>query len=60
MTRRLIQTVKNGDNVAKVYRDSEWEEYVVRFFTCGAEQGTGYHTNDKKDALSTAHVMVGL
>ncbi len=45
----------NG-NKTRVYRNAEWDEYVVKFFN---HQGvhmdaSDYHTSDKQDALDTA------
>ncbi len=38
--------------VIRIYRDSEWDEYIVK----DSEGGT-YHTDDKEDALATARRM---
>lgn len=61
MARKLIETIKNETlgNVAKVYRDAEWNEYVVVFCALGVKQeGADYHTDDKEDAINTARVFV--
>jgi hypothetical protein len=53
----LVQTLTaaNGGNVAKVYWDGGWEEYVVRFFSYSSRlMDADYHTDDKEDALKTA------
>jgi ribonuclease HII len=61
MARKLIDTIENGTAVAKVYRDSEWDEYVVDLEIDEIEQhDCGYSTDNKEDAINTAHVMVGL
>jgi hypothetical protein len=41
---------------AKVYRDSEYEEFVVKFYRHAEYVGSAadYFTNDKSDALVTA------
>lgn len=54
---RLIDTIRNNrtNQAAKVYRDSEWNEYRVRFYQDGHVQpAQDYHTDDKQDALDTA------
>ena len=48
---RLIHTV-NAD--VKVYRDAEWDEYVVKV---KGKPEASYHTDDKQDALATANIM---
>lgn len=57
MARRLIETITNdkGD-MAKVYRDSVYGEFVVRFYMAGVGlvADADYYTNDKQDAVSTA------
>jgi hypothetical protein len=42
--------------IAKVYRDPEWNEYVVKYFNHNGVHmdASDYHTNDKQDALNTA------
>lgn len=49
MSKRLVATV----GPIKVYRDSEWQEYVCVDTTSLAT----YHTDDKQDALDTAKIM---
>lgn len=41
---------------AKVYWDSAWREYVVKFYNSSGEHmdASDYHTDDKSDALGTA------
>jgi hypothetical protein len=61
MSKKLIQVV--GANVewvqAKVYRDSEWNEYVVWLYIGAVRQTeSDYHTTDKEDAIDTANSMV--
>lgn len=59
MSLRKIQTVAGVDKVAKVYRDSEFDEYRVTFFLNGQKiNGADYHTGDKQDAIDTAHNWV--
>lgn len=58
MARRLIHTTpKSGTEEcqAKVYRDTEWDEYLVEFHTKnGHNFEADYHTENKADAISTA------
>ena len=54
---RLIATIHKAaaEATAKVYRDSEWGEYRVRFYRAGQHlQNADYHTDDKEDAHDTA------
>lgn len=62
MALRLIETLINGNNTAKVYRDAEWQEYRVKFWQNGFRQPerTDYHTDDKQDAIGTAKEMIGV
>jgi hypothetical protein len=56
----ITTTVKNNSSVinvftAKVYRDSEWQEWRVKFYVDGAHLvNADYHTNDKVDAQGMA------
>ena len=51
--------VNNNDLLVKVYRDSDWNEYVCRLFINGTEnKDASYHTDDKLDALDTATAMI--
>lgn len=52
---RLISTHENGNRTAKVYKDSEWGEHRVKFYTDGNHhKEADYHTDDKSDATDTA------
>lgn len=56
---RLIDTITDGSAVAKIYRDVEWEEFVVKLYVNGVYQSKAdYHTDDKSDATSSAREMV--
>jgi hypothetical protein len=58
---RLVTTIQNlsKEKFAKVYRDTDWNEYRVKFFECGIHQvEADYHTDDKDDALDTARLVV--
>jgi len=57
MKRIHIETL--GDKTAKVYRDSEYDEYRARLYLGGKLYATAdYHTDDKADAIETAFAMV--
>ena len=60
---RRLKTVVRGDNpdvYAKVYWDTDWEEFQVRLFVNGkyAGEDSDYHASDLDDAMSTAQDMV--
>lgn len=66
MARRLIKTFTSddGQKQARVYRDSEWNEYRVRFHKLSdavwvLQPAADYHTDDKRDAEQSAFMMVG-
>ena len=66
MSRRLIDSAKpfgpfgNAGHEAKIYFDSELEEYSVRLYINGKErQAAEYFTDDKQDAENTAIRMIG-
>jgi hypothetical protein len=55
---RLISTIHkaSAEATAKVYRDTEWQEYRVKFYRGTIHQvNADYHTEDKQDAIDTAH-----
>lgn len=57
MSLRLVTSIASGhtNKVAKVYKDSEWQEYIVKCYHKGVEQfNASYHTDDKDDAIGTA------
>jgi hypothetical protein len=57
MALRLKHTLKNNDKslVAKIYRDSEWDEWRVKFYVDGKHKTLGdYHTDCVEDAKDTA------
>lgn len=62
MPLRRIETLTNGKLrlQAKVFRDSEWREFRVKFYRDGAYlQEADYHTDDKSDAQHTARSFCG-
>lgn len=53
--RKLVHTASKGNRTAKVYRDSDNQEYHVKHFTDGKHhEKADYYTNDKEDAHATA------
>lgn len=56
MAPRKVQSVSRDGQVATIYRDPEYNEFVVRLK--GRPQAD-YFTSDKSDALATARRMVG-
>jgi len=58
---KLIQShaSPDGKKVAKVYRNKEWDEYVVKHHVDGKHQKKAdYHTSDKEDAHGTANHFI--
>lgn len=52
---RLLKSHNKGDHIAKVYYDSDSNEYRVKFFKNGIHNPKAdYFTNDKEDAHGTA------
>jgi len=58
---QISDTIGGTEYTVKVYRDTEWNEYVCRLFIDGVELvNASYHTSDdKEDALDTANSMIG-
>lgn len=56
---KKIHEITFGARTAKVYRDSNWNEYRVRLYARGRlDEATDYFTDDKQDAIDTAAAMV--
>lgn len=58
---RLRETLSHDktNRTAKVYRNIDWNEYVVRFYCDGKHlPDADYHTDDKDDAKVTARFWV--
>lgn len=58
---RLINTIHKAaaEATAKVYHDTEWSEYRVKFYLNGIWQvNADYHTEDRQDALDTARAQL--
>jgi len=63
MAIRKIQTIAGINGAfANIYRDSEYQEYVVRFHFAppiGYVKEADYFTNDKEDAIACANHVIG-
>ncbi len=57
---RLVGKVQAGNKLAKIYKDSDWDEYRVKFYTDGKYDGedSDHHTDDKEDAVNTAKSQI--
>ncbi|MNG20493.1 hypothetical protein D3C85_384920 [compost metagenome] len=58
---KLVQTVTGNETckVAKIFWNSEWEEFQVVPYIKGKKiSDAAYYTDDKEDAISTAEYMV--
>ena len=56
---RLVKTHTLGPHSAKVYKNPDWEENVVKFFHNGVYQSKAdSHTDDLADAHSTARFQL--
>ena len=61
MAKRLIHTESSDQRTAKVYWDSECQEYCVRQYSDARRHGgADYFTSDRADAIDTARAMVGV
>jgi hypothetical protein len=62
MARRKIHGIRVGKCAVNIYRDSEWDEYlvqsVVKGKVVGGKEGGGYFTDDKEDAFGAAEAEV--
>ena len=59
MARKKVYEVSSGNVTAKVYRDSEWNEFRVRFYFDGIlNEDADYFTTDKEDAIESANFAV--
>jgi hypothetical protein len=47
--------VKDLDGKVKVYRNTQWNEWIVK--VTGDKNGGWYYTDDKRDALDTAELI---
>lgn len=55
----IINVREKGERRAVTYRDTEWEEFQVRFYEDGVHLAPAdYHTGDMEDALDTARAWV--
>jgi len=64
MSRKRIAFTTNPTTGAhaKVFRDSDTQEFVVRFYTAEGtlKPAEDYFTDDKADAIGTSRVALGL
>ena len=52
---RLIGRHEAGNKSVAVYRDTDWGEFIVRFYVDDEwDEDSDYHTDDKQDAFDTA------
>lgn len=60
MSRRKIAECTRAVFVAKLYKDTEWDEHRVTFshIDTPLEIISTYHADDKEDALSTAYSIL--
>lgn len=52
MARKLIDRIGTGKTEVRIYRDVEWQEYVVKEPGMTAGDDQGYFTSDRDDAYS--------
>ena len=58
MARRKIYEVSHENITAKVYRDSEWNEFRVRFYFDGIlNEDADYFCADKQEAIQNADTV---
>ena len=57
---RLVSKHGDGRHTAKVYKDNDWNEYHVKFYTDNKHVGedADYHTDDVGDAKDTAESAI--
>lgn len=61
MGMRLLTTLQGSPDImtVRVYRDSDWGEYVCRLYVQGThDPECDYHTDDVRDAMQTARAML--
>ena len=53
---RKVQTINSPSGSARIYRDSVWDEYRVRFYNQAGQllPKEDYHTPELGDAIGTA------
>ena len=56
---KLLKTYKSGEHTAKVYKDTDWDEHRVKFFSGDTHhKDADYHTDDVDDAHETAKTQL--
>lgn len=61
-SRKLLKTYgEPSGKMAKVYKDSEWNDHIVKYYDKGVHQkeADSHHYEDKEDAHNTAKLYVG-
>jgi len=61
MAQKKIHSTRVGSCAVNIYRDAEWDEYIVKTVVNGRVEGGkegGYHTSEKADARGTAAFQV--
>ncbi|CAB4133069.1 hypothetical protein UFOVP257_42 [uncultured Caudovirales phage] len=55
-SQRLVKKLGDAVSGAKIYKDMDWNEYIVKFYKNGRAlpEEAWYHTNDIQDAIDTA------
>lgn len=51
-------TARGTRHTVKVYRDAEYNEYIVKQWSGDVLQDSEYFTSDKQDALLTAQYII--
>lgn len=53
---KLLGTHENGNRMAKVYRDTEWDDHIVKYHTNGVhhKKADSHHYEDSEDAHDSA------
>ena len=60
---RLLNAYTNGKKEARVYRDNQWDDHIVKYYKNGKHLGNdsnSHHYDDVDDAHETAKHYVGL
>jgi hypothetical protein len=56
---KLLKTYTAGNHAAKVYKDTDWDEHRVKFFSGDTHhKDADYHTDDVEDAHDTAKTQL--
>ena len=57
---RLIREISYRSHTAKVYRDNQWNDHIVKYYIDGVhlKDADSHHYEDKDDAVATAQAFV--